>query len=79
MGFSSITTQMIMFIAVMGMATGMIGVFQSYVDESSGAMSAQWEVMSNNVKTDITITNIKYRIFSIKIGVPWNRNPWGYQ
>lgn len=60
MGFSGLTTQIIMFIAVMGMATGLIAVFQGYVDESSGAMTAQWEVMASNIKTDITISSVSY-------------------
>ena len=57
MGFSTVTTHLIMFIAVMGMATGMITVFKNYVDESSGAMTAQWNSMSETIKTDISITS----------------------
>lgn len=49
-----------MFIAVMGMATGMITVFKNYVDESSGAMTAQWNTMSETLKTDITITSASW-------------------
>lgn len=60
MGFSSVTAQIIMFIAVMGFATGMVAVFNNYIDENTGAMNAQWQVMSNNLKTDITITNVDW-------------------
>ena len=60
MGASTVTAQIIMFVAVMGMATAMVAVFQNYVDESSGAMTAQWDTMSSNIKTDITITNVNW-------------------
>lgn len=60
MGFSSVTSQLIMFIAVMSLSTGLIVVFKNYVDESSGAMTSQWDTMSNNIKTDITITNVNW-------------------
>lgn len=60
MGFSTITSHIIMFIAVMSMATGLVVVFKSYVDESNGAMSEQWKIMSNNLKTDVTIMSTDF-------------------
>ncbi|MBN2567599.1 hypothetical protein JXB02_05975 [Candidatus Woesearchaeota archaeon] len=60
MGFSSVTAHLIMFIAVMGLATGLVATFKNYVDSNNDAMSAQWTYMSNNIKTDITISNSGY-------------------
>ena len=57
MGFSGIASHLIMFIAVMGLSTGLVGTFKMYVDSNNDAMSAQWTYMSNNIKTDITISN----------------------
>lgn len=60
MGFGSIVSQIIMFIAVISLATGVVVVFKTYVDESNSAMTEQWKGMSNNLKTDIDITSANY-------------------
>lgn len=60
MGFGSIVSQIIMFIAVISLATGVVVVFKTYVDQSNSAMTEQWKGMSNNLKTDILITSATF-------------------
>lgn len=44
----------------MGISTGLVVVFNSYVDDTSSSTRAQWTLMSNNLKTDVTITSVSY-------------------
>ena len=60
MGASTVVAQMIMFISIMGIATGLETVFKNNLDESESSMNIQWDIMSNNLKTDITISSVNY-------------------
>lgn len=59
-GASTVASQVILFIAIIGITTGLVVVFNNYVDETSASTRAQWKIMSNNLKTDITITSLSY-------------------
>jgi archaellum component FlaG (FlaF/FlaG flagellin family) len=58
---SGVASQVILFIAVIGITTGLVAVFNNYVDETSSSTRTQWQMMSNNLKTDVTITSIDYK------------------
>jgi archaellum component FlaG (FlaF/FlaG flagellin family) len=60
MGFSGLSSHVIMFIAVVSVATGLVAMFNSYIDTSSAAMVTQQQFLSNQIKTDITIENIVF-------------------
>ncbi|MFA6088583.1 MAG: hypothetical protein WC755_01850 [Candidatus Woesearchaeota archaeon] len=60
MGASTVAAQVILFIAIIGITTGLVVVFNNYVDETTSSTRSQWQMMSNNLKTDVTITSIGY-------------------
>jgi len=60
MGFGTLSTNIIMFIAVISMTTGFIGIFKMYVDESASSMQIQSKVIANNIKTDITFQVVSF-------------------
>ena len=60
MGASTVASQVIFFIAIMGITTGLVIVFNNYVDDTSSSTRAQWTLMSNNLKTDVTVTSVTY-------------------
>ncbi len=60
MGFGTIVAQIIMFISIISLATGMVMVFKNYVDDSSGSLNEQMQSTSNRIRTDITITNVNF-------------------
>ena len=60
MGFSTLVTNVIMFIAVISLTTAFVAIFKNYVDESTNSINIQSEVISNNLKTDINIITASY-------------------
>jgi len=60
MGFGTLVTNIIMFIAIITLTTTFIGVFKMYADESTSSMQIQSKVISNNLKTDITIQSTDF-------------------
>ena len=60
MGFGTLATNIIMFIAVISLTTGFIGIFKMYVDESSSSMQIQSRVIANNIKTDVSLQVVTY-------------------
>jgi len=56
----SVASQVILFVAMIGITTGLVVVFNEYVDETSSSTTAQWKIISDQMKTDITITSITY-------------------
>ncbi len=58
MGFSTVATQLIFFIAILGISAGLISIFSGYVDEASGAMSDKQQHITDQLRTDIIVTNI---------------------
>jgi archaellum component FlaF (FlaF/FlaG flagellin family) len=60
MGFSSITATLIMFIAVMGLATGVIVVMKTSVDETSASLSIRSDILKNTLQTEMDISSISY-------------------
>lgn len=60
MGFGGLSSQVIMFIAVITVSTALIMIFNNYIDTSTTAMVAQQNFLSSQIKTDITIDLINY-------------------
>jgi archaellum component FlaG (FlaF/FlaG flagellin family) len=58
MGFSEIATQLLFFIAVVGLSAGVLSVFSDYLGQTMGAMSDKQHHITSQLKTDIKITNI---------------------
>lgn len=60
MGFSDITSQIIMFIAVITIATGLVIVFNSNIQEASASLRMQSNSMTLSMRTDITIDMVSH-------------------
>ena len=60
MGFSTAAAQTILFIAVIILSTGLVMVYKNVVDTTASSLQFQSNLLSNKVKTDITITNVYY-------------------
>ena len=60
MGFSTLVTNVIMFVAVISLTTAFVAIFKTYVDESTSSISIQSKVISNNLKIDLNIVTISY-------------------
>jgi len=58
MGFSTISAQIMFFIAVIAISAGTIAVFGSYIDSAQGAMSDKQQYIVGQLRTDIVISNI---------------------
>lgn len=60
MGMSTLSSHVIMFIAVLSISTLVVAVFNSNMDETASSISSQQNWMSKQIKTDITIEVIDY-------------------
>lgn len=60
MGFSSITATLIMFIAVMSLATGLVMVMKTTVDETSSSLTIRTDILKNTLQTEIDVSSISY-------------------
>ncbi len=60
MGFSDLASQIIMFIAVITVATGLVVAFNSSVTEASNSMKIRTDTLSLTMRTDVTIDMISY-------------------
>ena len=60
MGFGNVATTIIMFIAVLLLATGVIVSLRTQIDQTQSSMNAQAEMLNNQIKTSITITQTNY-------------------
>ena len=60
MGFSDLATQIIMFVAVITVATGLIVVFNASITEASNSIRIRTDTLSLTMKTDISIDMIAY-------------------
>jgi archaellum component FlaG (FlaF/FlaG flagellin family) len=58
MGFSTVTAQLMFFIAVVGISASVIAVFGSYLDQAKGAMTDKQQHVIGQLRTDIAVTNI---------------------
>ncbi len=58
MGFSTVATQLLFFIAVIGLSAGVLAVFSDYLNRSMGAMGDKQAYITSQLRTDIRITNI---------------------
>ncbi len=59
-GFGSVVSTLIMFIAIVGVTTGLVIAFENYVGETQRSFSTQNELASNKLKTSLSITNEFY-------------------
>ena len=60
MGFSDLATQIIMFIAVITVATGLVIVFNVSISEASDSVRIRTDALSLSMKTDITIDMVTH-------------------
>jgi archaellum component FlaG (FlaF/FlaG flagellin family) len=58
MGFSTVSAEILFFLAVVAVSAGVIAVFSSYVDRAQGAMSDKQAHIVSQLRTDIALTNI---------------------
>jgi len=60
MGFSESVTQMIMFIAVVTIASSLVFIFNSQISQSVGAVTIRQQYLSNQMRTAIQIESVRY-------------------
>ena len=60
MGFGTIAAQTIMFISIIIVATGLVFVYNSIMDDTSNSLRVQGELISNRIKTDLEIVSSSY-------------------
>lgn len=60
MGFGNIATTIIMFIAVLLIATGVIITLRTDIEKTQNSMRVQGELLNNQIQTNIQITNTNY-------------------
>lgn len=58
MGFSTVSAQLLFFLAVVVISAGVIAMFGGFVDQTKGAMVDKQHFITGQLKTDIIITNI---------------------
>jgi archaellum component FlaG (FlaF/FlaG flagellin family) len=67
--FGSVVSTLIMFIAIVGVTTGMVIAFQNYISKTQSSFSSQNELTSNKLKTALSITNEYYNATSTNLTV----------
>ncbi len=60
MGFSGLTSQIIMFIAVITVATGLVVVFNTSISEATTSLQIRSNAMALSMRTDITIDMVSH-------------------
>ncbi|MCB9358842.1 hypothetical protein H6503_02840 [Candidatus Woesearchaeota archaeon] len=60
MGFGSIAAQMIMFIAIVTIATSVVFVLNNYTQQTTDSLKTEKDRVVDVLKTDITITSIAF-------------------
>ncbi|MFH1722124.1 MAG: hypothetical protein ABH950_05930 [Candidatus Altiarchaeota archaeon] len=60
-GFGEVATQLILFIAIMGIVAGLVVYFNFYISETKGAMGDQKNYIKNQLRTEITIPTVYYK------------------
>ncbi|NQZ84573.1 MAG: hypothetical protein HRU03_02545 [Nanoarchaeales archaeon] len=59
-GFGGVASTLIMFIAIIGVTTGMVMSFQNYFIQTKTVLDSQQKQTNQKLKTFITITNVFY-------------------
>ena len=59
-GFGGVASTLIMFIAIIGVTTGMVMSFQNYFIETKTVLDSQQKQTNQKLKTFISITNVYY-------------------
>lgn len=67
--FGDVVSTLIMFIAIVGLSTGIVVAFQQYVSQTQDSMRVQNDVTSNKLKTILSITNVNYNSTSDQLFV----------
>jgi archaellum component FlaF (FlaF/FlaG flagellin family) len=60
MGMSTISTHLIIFIAVISLSTVVVAMFNEHIDSTTNSIKVQQDWISNQLKTDITIILVDY-------------------
>lgn len=58
--FGSVASTLIMFIAIVGVSTGLVISFKTFVSDTQDSFKVQNDLASNKIKSSIAITNIYY-------------------
>jgi archaellum component FlaG (FlaF/FlaG flagellin family) len=69
MGFGNLATTVIMFIAVLLLATAVIATFKTQIDQSQSSMRAQADFLNNQIRTSISITSTNYTAGNLRVYV----------
>jgi archaellum component FlaG (FlaF/FlaG flagellin family) len=60
MGFSIASAHIIFFIGVVAISAGVIVAFNAYIDETKGAMTDKKNFITDQLRTQIEIVNVRY-------------------
>lgn len=60
MGFGTVAASIILFIAILTVASGFVILMNTYAQETSTSMTMQHERLSQELRTDITISDLNY-------------------
>lgn len=60
MGFGDLASQLILFIAIVTISIGVIFIFNSFIAESTSAVSSRQDFLSNQLRTSLTIESVSY-------------------
>ncbi len=72
MSFGEVATQLILFIAIMGIVAGLVVYFNDYIASTRGAMGDQRKYVTSQLRTEITIPTVYYA------AQPGNDDVWVY-
>lgn len=61
MSFGEVATQLILFIAIMGIVAGLVVYFNDYIASTRGAMGDQRRYVTSQLRTEITIPTVYYQ------------------
>ncbi len=59
-GFGEVVSTLILFIAVITISTSLVVAFNQYVSKTQSSLKVQNDIISNKLKTSVSITNIVY-------------------
>lgn len=67
--FGSVASTLIMFIAIVGISTGVVLSFKGYIEETQSSLSYQNELTVSKLKTSLSITYVNYNSTSEQVYV----------
>jgi archaellum component FlaG (FlaF/FlaG flagellin family) len=67
MGFGNLATTLIMFIAVLLLATGVIAAMRTNIDKTQSSMRTQADFLNNQILTNTLITSVNYTADNLRV------------